>query len=138
LDNVFVYGTLMSGEGNNRLLDGCTRIGEAVTEKPFALHNVGFPVTFYHKKGKPVLGELWEIPGEINDQVIARLDRLEAEGRMYQRHRVRVLPLASTEPSIETWMYVGIPQFWVGILNKPGVEPNSAGFLSWREYGQGD
>ncbi len=138
MDKVFVYGTLMQGEGNNRLLEGCHRIGEAVTEQPFKLHNVGFPVTFYHEEGKPVLGELYDIPDEIHAETLARLDRLEAEGAMYKRTVVRVIPLSRAEPAIETWMYVGIPQFWQGIINRPSVEPNSAGFLSWREHGQGD
>lgn len=129
--NVFVYGTLKRGHGNNRLLEGCVFLGECVTLQTFKLYNVGFPVTFFQSKGHPVLGELYEIPDSIHDKVIGRLDALEGEGRMYRRETVRVLPLGNTEPAIETFMYVGVPDYWEGIYEQQAKGPNDSGFLTW-------
>lgn len=131
MDKVFVYGTLKRGHGNHRLLEGCVHLGECITLQTFVLHNVGFPVTFFKPKGHPVMGELYEIPDSIREQVLHRLDRLEGEGRMFRRETVRVLPLANTEPAVETFMYVGIPDYWGGIYQREQTKPDTSGFLSW-------
>ena len=131
LDKVFVYGTLKSGYGNNRLLTGSLSLGAAYTLQTFRLFNAGFPVSFFEPKGHPVLGELFEIPDDLLDVTISRLDSLESEGSMYRRETVRVLPLSSAAPAVDTYMYVGIPQFWRDRLDDRLITPNTAGFLQW-------
>lgn len=131
LDKVFVYGTLKSGHGNNRLLEGCTLLGEFVTLQTFSMFNAGFPVTFYKQRGHAVLGEVYEIPEDQLKDTIRRLDMLESEGSMYSRETVRALPLSDSSPAIETYMYVGMPRFWNNLPSDRFHTPNSSGFLQW-------
>lgn len=131
MDKVFVYGTLKSGQGNNRLLKGSLSLGAAYTLQTFTLFNAGFPVSFFEPKGHPVLGELFEIPEDILDDTIQRLDMLESKGSMYEREIVRVMPMSSAAPAVETYMYVGMPQFWNHLPADRYIQPNTAGLLQW-------
>lgn len=133
MNNVFVYGTLKSGHGNNYLLEDCIRLGLFMTLQPFRMHNVGFPVTFYEPKGASVLGELYEIPDGILDRTIKRLDRLEGEGHMYKREHVYVTAVASVEPARPAYMYVGVPQYWGDNWGTRDnlMLPRAHGMLEW-------
>ena len=99
---VFVYGTLMSGHGNNRLLRNSEFIGEHIVKDHklyFAWGQGGFPVA-RQSTGDSVKGELWDI--KEDKEVLRNLDALEGEGRMYNRVEV--------EP--DTFMYIGHPDAW--------------------------
>lgn len=96
---VVVYGTLKKGYGNNRLLCNAKYIQEYVIPG-YKLYDCGFPVAS-PQEDSAVLGELWEISPDDN-QTIQWLDRLEAEGRMYNRIEVEE----------NTFMYVGNPPYW--------------------------
>jgi gamma-glutamylcyclotransferase (GGCT)/AIG2-like uncharacterized protein YtfP len=81
---VFVYGTLKRGHSNHGLLRDAVFVGEAVTVEPFALFGGGFPwMVRQQQDAHPVKGELFDI-GE-DKATLAALDRLEGEGRMYDR-----------------------------------------------------
>jgi gamma-glutamylcyclotransferase (GGCT)/AIG2-like uncharacterized protein YtfP len=73
MPKVFVYGTLLSGECNNRLLSSSTRLGEEVVSG-FTMVSLGFyPACVLDEKSTtPVLGEVWE----VNEETFQRLDRL--------------------------------------------------------------
>lgn len=106
---VFVYGTLQSGYGNNRLLtqSGATLVGEDKTEDVFILGDVGFPYavtkqclddsqyTYDETLLKPVIGEVWE----INDLSLRLMDRLEGVPHHYQRK------LTQMQSGSTVWMY---------------------------------
>jgi gamma-glutamylcyclotransferase (GGCT)/AIG2-like uncharacterized protein YtfP len=93
---VFVYGTLKSGYGNNRLLEGARKVCDALTDATYAMYNIGFPFIVPSEQewtedekenaGK-VVGEVWEIDSETH---LAYLDRLESEGRFYNRVKTTV------------------------------------------------
>jgi len=60
---IFVYGTLMRGEGNHSLLsNGSTQfLGEAVTKRGFTLYDLGaFPGMVKGGNGA-VIGEIYEV-----------------------------------------------------------------------------
>jgi gamma-glutamylcyclotransferase (GGCT)/AIG2-like uncharacterized protein YtfP len=80
---VFVYGTLQRGCHNHHLLERATFLGKAVTVRKFGMTDVGFPFMLADQAVAPVMGELFDI-GD-NAACLARLDRLESEGRMYDR-----------------------------------------------------
>jgi gamma-glutamylcyclotransferase (GGCT)/AIG2-like uncharacterized protein YtfP len=81
---VFVYGTLKRGCSNNYHLRNAVFLGEATTVEPFAMVNVGFPFMIRQTEGAhPVKGELYDIGDD--KQTLSDLDRLEGEGRMYDR-----------------------------------------------------
>lgn len=90
---LFVYGTLKTGHGNNRLVADGEFLGDAITESPFVLFNCGFPmmVAFTEDAIKfpllPVMGEVWK----INDDQLRRVDALEGHPNWYNRQPISVL-----------------------------------------------
>lgn len=87
---VFVYGTLQSGHGNNRLFGESSKcLGEAVTKTEFLLTNVGFPYMIPERElqnpdlSAPVQGELWLV---TEQSVLDDLDRLEGVDFGHYRH----------------------------------------------------
>ncbi len=80
---VFVYGTLQRGRGNHHILRTARFIGKAVTVRKFGMTDVGFPFMHADQRVAPVMGELFDIGDD--EETLARLDRLESEGRMYDR-----------------------------------------------------
>lgn len=90
---IFVYGTLRRGYGNNRLLEGQTFLGEAYTRDPnFAMVSNGwFPyvirqATDYYHDQPNAIGHIWGELWEVDDEALARCDRLEGTPNHYQRH----------------------------------------------------
>jgi gamma-glutamylaminecyclotransferase len=78
---VFVYGTLLAGEGNHRVLEGARFVCESKTLPAYSMHDMGyFPAV--------VAGGELEISGEVYEvdaQTLDRLDRLEGHPRFYRR-----------------------------------------------------
>lgn len=90
---VFVYGSLMSGMGNNRVIAGGQLLGEARIYGTFKMLDLGhFPGLVEGNFGRAnrVIGEVWL----VDDETMRRLDRLEGYPRMYDRRSV-VAALAS-------------------------------------------
>jgi gamma-glutamylcyclotransferase (GGCT)/AIG2-like uncharacterized protein YtfP len=121
---VFVYGTLMRDHGNNYLLKDATFLGAAVTGARYAMTNVGFPFVIRASgdDAAPVAGELFDI-GDCAE-TLARLDRLEGEGRMYDRVTG---PVLCNGEIFEASYYVKHDNRRDG---EP-VAPNSDGVLVW-------
>lgn len=70
---VFVYGTLMTGMPNNRLLRSSRFIGEAYVQG-FDLVDFGpYPGAIDSRSESGVYGELWE----CDDDTLLALDKLE-------------------------------------------------------------
>lgn len=102
---LFVYGTLLSGFWNHRLLAGnrCALLGSA-TVRGFELH--GFPIPCAQFSSLPqaeVVGELYAFPAENYQDILKIVDRLESEGNWYSRLRVTVQHAGQP---VEAWMYV--------------------------------
>ena len=87
MTRVFVYGTLLQGFGNNRLLRGQEFLGTAETEGEFTLLSLtGFPGLM--EGGETAIkGEVYE----VDDECLVWLDFLEGvnpknpEGGLYRR-----------------------------------------------------
>lgn len=81
---VFVYGTLLAGEPNHRLLASARFVCDARTQPVFELRTLGpFPgmVPDGHQS---VAGELYE----VDAPTLAALDRLEGHPRFFRRTRI--------------------------------------------------
>lgn len=78
---VFVYGSLLSGEPNHRLLAEARRIGPARTAPYFRLVDLGGFPAMVHDGAGHVVGELYE----VDRSTLAALDRLEGCPRFYER-----------------------------------------------------
>ena len=78
---VFVYGTLLSGEPNHRLLAGVEFVGDARTEPVFDLVSLGAFPAMVPGGGIAVAGEVYE----VDRMTLAALDRLEGYPHFYRR-----------------------------------------------------
>ncbi|WP_426747458.1 gamma-glutamylcyclotransferase family protein [Myxococcus faecalis] len=78
---VFVYGTLLSGEPNHRLLRGARLIGPARTPPRFTLHDYGHFPALASGGNHVVEGEVYE----VDALMLAALDRLESHPSFYRR-----------------------------------------------------
>lgn len=87
MHNVFVYGSLMRGFGNHGLLESSAFISEATAEG-LRLYTLGaFPAVLSGDDGdSPVRGEVYS----VDDETLARLDRLEGHPNFYRRERKEV------------------------------------------------
>jgi len=75
MHKVFVYGSLLSGMGNHRLLLESKKLGVSHSPEGFGMIDLGyFPgVVKIDRPGSRVIGEVYE----VNDETLTRLDRLE-------------------------------------------------------------
>jgi gamma-glutamylcyclotransferase (GGCT)/AIG2-like uncharacterized protein YtfP len=76
-EHYFVYGTLKSGYGNNRILAESSTaklVGEGKTEPKFNLYNLGFFPGVTENGSTAVTGEVWSVSDK---ETKMRLDRLE-------------------------------------------------------------
>jgi len=83
---VFVYGTLLQGEANHRLLRDARLIRPARTPAEFdLLHLGGFPAMA--RGGRTaVRGEIYD----VDRNLLRRLDRLEGHPHFYRRERIEL------------------------------------------------
>ena len=132
MKRIFVYGTLKRGYPNNPLLESSEFLGEAVTVPIYKMIGTSFPVIMPDPSGKPVAGEIYT----VDDAALARLDRLEAEGRSYDRVMIdATLPLANGgRLTTQAFIYVGREdRFGEMFARGPLYEQaNERGELDWR------
>ena len=99
MHNVFVYGSLKNGYGNNRLLQSseycCSDMTSSADFKMISL--CSFPGVIHSENGFHISGELYR----VDDRTLQTLDRLESNGSFYKRELVK---LKSFEE--DAWMYV--------------------------------
>ena len=128
---VFVYGTLKRGFRNHYLLDGCEYLGGAVTMPTYRMIENGFPVIMPDPDGRPLAGEIYI----VDDETLARLDRLEREGSSYDRKLIDVaLALAGGQRlPTKAFIYVGREdRFGRAFASAPLYENvNERGELDW-------
>lgn len=83
---VFVYGTLLSGESNHRLLSRSAPAGAARTAARYELADLGGYPAMIAGGATAVCGELWE----VDDDTLSRLDELEGHPGFYERQMVQL------------------------------------------------
>lgn len=81
LTRVFVYGTLLAGEGNHRLLRRARFVSTAKTPPAFELRDLGYYPGMVLGGAYAVVGEIYE----VDAPTLAELDRLEGHPSFYQR-----------------------------------------------------
>lgn len=81
---VFVYGTLLRGQPNHRLLHGARFVSRDQTKARFDLVDLGgFPAMMDGGKSA-VVGEIYA----VNSPTLAMLDRLEGHPHFYRREPI--------------------------------------------------
>ena len=95
---VFVYGSLLSGEANHRLLARARRVGEARTAPGFALHDLGAYPAMVAGGARAVAGQVYD----VDAKTLARLDVLEGHPRYYRRAAIALADGTSAETYLLT------------------------------------
>lgn len=116
MQRVFVYGTLLSGQVNNRLLKEANLLGKTKIGgyRMFSLGHFPACVRFENNEYQ-ITGEVWE----VNDDTFAKLDVLEGYPTLYNR------TLIETEFG-GAWIYnmLRIPEYAVEIKSGDFVKYN--------------
>lgn len=81
---IFVYGTLLKGESNHRLLEGVSCLGRVRTEARYLLVNLGRFPGMLEGGDSIVEGEVYA----VDKKTLDRLDSLEGHPRFYERKSV--------------------------------------------------
>ena len=100
MNNLFVYGTLMSGYGRNSIISHLEFIPSVLNDyKRIWPESLGFPFII-KSLGDMVEGELYF---DIPDNLWFHLDRIEGEGHLY--HRIEVKVIGSNEEKYSAYTY---------------------------------
>jgi gamma-glutamylcyclotransferase (GGCT)/AIG2-like uncharacterized protein YtfP len=84
---VFVYGSLKRGHYNHALLAAARFVCDAKTAPEYRLFDAGYyPAMVEDRAGISIQGEVFE----VDDPMLARLDRLEGHPDYYRRERIEV------------------------------------------------
>lgn len=135
---VFVYGTLKEGYANHgRILSGRARkLGTALTASCY--HTMfctgAFPVLFRtHWREEFDRGQVRGEVYEVDDTVLAQLDLLESNGRMYQRRVINVIVDTPERTYMTTaWAYYGMSRAWRRFKpDMPKVLPSPQRIIDW-------
>ena len=102
MHKVVVYGSLKRGLYNSRLLDGIECLDDSVYFTGTMASLGGYPCVTQHGNTK-IKGELYE----VDDETLARLDRLEGHPSFYERKRVHT-------SAGEAWIYFIDDQSYYG------------------------
>jgi gamma-glutamylcyclotransferase (GGCT)/AIG2-like uncharacterized protein YtfP len=94
---IFVYGTLKKDYWNNRLLEGATYLGEAITNNNYLMTGNGIPYIHPFEGGLPVKGEVYEIDEKLH---LPRLDALEGHPHAYTRTTISASLLSPTDDDV--------------------------------------
>jgi gamma-glutamylcyclotransferase (GGCT)/AIG2-like uncharacterized protein YtfP len=87
MNRTFVYGTLLSGEPNHAQLGGARLLGPARTESRYMLVSLGPYPALLEGGTTSVVGEVYE----VDDDLLAALDRFEGRPHLYQRTLVQLV-----------------------------------------------
>jgi gamma-glutamylcyclotransferase (GGCT)/AIG2-like uncharacterized protein YtfP len=96
---VFVYGTLMEGFGNNRLLKDSSLIENATTEDGYVLVANGIPYLLEDQGKSYVHGEIYK----VNEKTLENLDTLEGHPNWYARKVINVV--TEQGDRLKAWAY---------------------------------
>ena len=113
---VFVYGTLLTGEGNAHWARGARRTPAWATG---TIHDTGYGFPAFVRSGETrIQGELLT----VDDEGFKSMDRLEGYPRLYRREE------------IDVFTSQGRARAWVYIMNRlpEGAKVIAGG--DWREY----
>jgi gamma-glutamylcyclotransferase (GGCT)/AIG2-like uncharacterized protein YtfP len=81
---VFVYGTLLSGEANHRLLTNARFVATRRTTPVFQLRDLGPYPALVPGGEQAIAGEVYE----IDERTLSTIDSFEGHPRFYRRTRI--------------------------------------------------
>lgn len=126
---VFVYGTLLSGESNHKIIKDSECICDNAEIVGYVMHALGgFPGIIHTGKDYDTIkGEIYK----VDDETFKRLDMLEGYPNFYNRKEEIVF---ECDASDDYWFI--FHDAWVYFLSSDSIRPNEGLIPSgnWREY----
>lgn len=103
LTAVFVYGTLLQGQGNHRVLErhGARCLGEFKTVEKYRMTADGIPFVTDHDQVCQIRGEVYG----VTDEGLRALDTLEGHPRFYTRRAVQCVSMKTDEVEVRAFLY---------------------------------
>jgi gamma-glutamylaminecyclotransferase len=98
MTTLFVYGTLLRGERNHRVLARAEYLGDAKTTARFTMFDLGSYAAIVAGGRTGIVGELYQ----VDPQTLATLDRLERHPDLYRRSEIELEGGAR----VEAYVYV--------------------------------
>ena len=98
--DIFVYGTLMSGQRASGYLDGCPLLGWYYLSD-YAMYDLGTYPGIVPQEGETVVGEVYRVPADR----LPELDAYEGEGSLYHRRTVTVKRRRAKPISVQAYIY---------------------------------
>lgn len=83
---LFIYGSLLSGGQNHRMMGSAVRVGPAATTAAYALVDLGPYPALLESGHTAVLGELYR----VSTQLLIELDEFEGTPDLYRRGAVQL------------------------------------------------
>ena len=119
---MFVYGTLMSGFSNNRLLSNSHLVDRGTTEEEYTLAVTSLPFPFLMEEdgNNYVSGEIYK----VDEKTLNAIDQLEGHPEWYERKVVSIV--TELGDKLQAWAYF-MPK---SKLNTVKVIESG----NWREY----
>ena len=99
MELVFVYGTLRTGFGNNRLLENSELLDVGRTVEEYAMYDGGVPFVNEKEKVSQIYGELYN----VDEKTMLNLDFLEGHPIFYTRKKIFVETLQGQ--IVRAWLY---------------------------------
>lgn len=105
---LFAYGTLRSGEGLHRIIEGSVVDSEKIILEGYLMYDDGrgYPLLLKGDEGDFVVGELFVLR-DPEGMLLRRLDEVEGAGeeipigrRLYRREKIEI------RPGMFTWIYL--------------------------------
>lgn len=84
--NVFVYGTLKTGQSRNHILEPHSPGIPCVTVQKFKMKRAGYPFIKPDSRGFPVVGELYR----VSDETLKVLDQIEGYPNLFNRLKIHI------------------------------------------------
>lgn len=81
----FVYGSLLRGFGNHRVIEGAKFLGEHVTDGKFTMVSLSSFPGVIENGDTAIIGEVYE----VTDEIFSRLDMLEGYPTFYGRKQIK-------------------------------------------------
>jgi gamma-glutamylcyclotransferase (GGCT)/AIG2-like uncharacterized protein YtfP len=120
---IFVYGTLMPGQPNDYLWQGCSQSVEGAYISGCYLYDFGYYPVMIKGGGGRVVGQLIHLKKECYSQTIQVLDCLEGYDSQHPTdsnfQRVRSEVSRPNGENLEAWAYFGVLK---NINNSPLIE----------------
>ncbi len=116
---IFVYGTLKKGEINHHLMAGAEYVDVGLAPGCVLLDLGGCPALMpFHVTGQDnhhtATGEIYRIPDPDLPSLLSRLDKLESEGSMYLRAKLKI---TARTKQFECITYIYMPNIGARIVN---------------------